>query len=158
MRFKKTQLEAELENSLKIIEVKEQELKTYIIDLSKKNSIISNLQTDTTIKIVKDTEDEDVAHLLGQKILTDEDWRTFKIRFGSIYPHFFVRINESLIIITEAEIRILVLMRLNLKSKDMANILGISPQSVRVCKMRLKKKLLTQDYKTVEDFLQDIVK
>lgn len=158
MRFKKTQLEAELENSLKIIEVKEQELKTYIIDLSKKSNIIGNLQTDTTIKLIKDTEDKEVADLLGQKILTDEDWQTFKIRFGSIYPHFFARINESHIIITEAEIRVLVLMRLNLKSKEMANILGISPQSVRVCKMRLKKKLLTQDYETVEDFLQHIIK
>lgn len=159
MRFKKTQLEAELDNSLKIIEVKEQELKTYIIDLSKKNNIIGNLHADTTInKIIKDTEDEEVADLLGQKILTDDDWRTFKIRFGAIYPHFFVRINESNIIITEAEIRILVLMRLNLKSKDMANILGISPQSVRVCKMRLKKKLLNQHHETVEDFLQHIIK
>jgi len=158
MRFKKSQLEAELDNSLKIIEVKEQELKTYIIDLSKKNSIIGNLHADTTAKVIKDTEDEEVANLLGQKILTDEDWQTFKIRFGSIYPHFFVRISESHIIITEAEVRILVLMRLNLKSKDMANILGISPQSVRVCKMRLKKKLLTKDYKTVEDFLQHIIK
>lgn len=157
MRFKKTQLEAELDNSLKIIEVKQQELKTYIIDLSKKNSIIGNLNADTTVGINKDTEDEEVANLLGQKILTDDDWRTFKIRFGSIYPHFFVRISESHIVITEAEIRILVLMRLNLKSKDMANILGISPQSVRVCKMRLKKKLLTQDYETVEDFLQHII-
>jgi len=158
MRFKKRQLEAELKNSLKIIAVKEQELKTYIIDLSKKNNIIGNLQVDTAVTIIKDTKDDEVAHLLGQKILTDEDWRTFKIRFSAIYPHFFVRINESHIIITEAEIRILVLMRLNLKSKDMANILGISPQSVRVCKMRLKKKLLTQDYETVEDFLQHIIK
>lgn len=158
MRFKKRQLEAELENSLKIIEVKEQELKTYIIDLSKKNSIIGNLQADTTGKIIKDTQDEEVAHLLGQKILTDEDWQTFKIRFGAIYPHFFDRIGESNVTITEAEIRILVLMRLNLKSKDMANILGISPQSVRVCKMRLKKKLLTQHHETVEDYLQHIIK
>jgi len=158
MSFKKTQLEAELENSLKIIEVKEQELKTYIIDLSKKNNIIGDLHADITVKAIKDTENEEVAHLLGQKILTDEDWRTFKIRFGSIYPHFFVRISDSNIIITEAEIRILVLMRLNLKSKDMAAILGISPQSVRVCKMRLKKKLLLEDYETVEDFLHHIIK
>jgi len=158
MRFKKRQLEAELENSLKIIAVKEQELKTYIIDLSKKNTIIANLQADTTFNIIEDAQEDEVADLLGQKILTDEDWRTFKVRFSSIYPHFFMRIGDSHIIITEAEIRILVLMRLNLKSKDMAKILGISPQSVRVCKMRLKKKLLTQDYETVEDFLQHIIK
>ena len=157
MRFKKTQLEAELENSLKIIEIKEQELKTYIIDLSKKNSIIGNFNADTHATTITDKQDDEVAYLLEQKILTNDDWQTFKVRFGAIYPHFFLRITESRIAITEAEVRILVLMRLNLKSNDMAGILGISSQSVRVCKMRLKKKLLTQDYKTVEEFLQHII-
>lgn len=158
MRFKKHQLETELNNSRKLIAIKEQELKTYIVDLSKKSSIIGNLQGESAVGIVKDKQDEEVANLIGQKILTDEDWGTFKIRFGNIYPRFFSQLKESTISITEAEVRILVLMRLNLKSKDMANILGISPQSVRVCKMRLKKKLLTQDYETVEDFLKYIVK
>jgi hypothetical protein len=49
-------------------------------------------------------------------------------------------------------------MRLELNGKDMANILGISPQSVRVCKMRLKKKLPADKYETVEDFLQFLIK
>jgi tetratricopeptide (TPR) repeat protein len=157
MRFKKHQLETELDNSHKLIAIKEQELKTYIIDLSKKNNIISNLQGDNAGATVTDKQDEEVANLLGQKILTDEDWGKFKVRFGSIYPRFFSQLKDSNINISEAEVRILVLMRLNLKSKDMANILGISPQSVRVCKMRLKKKLLASDYNTVEDFLQYIV-
>ena len=158
MRFKKKQLEVELNTSHKLIEIKEEELKTYIIDLSKKNTIISNLQGDNILATDHEKEDEEVANLLSQKILTDDDWGKFKIRFGGIYPQFFTRIKESLIIVTEAEIRILVLMRLNLKSKDMANILGISPQSVRVCKMRLKKKLLAQNFETVEDFLKSIIK
>ncbi len=158
MRFKKHQLELELNTSRKLIEVKEQELKTYIIDLSKKNSIINNLQEDSTPGVVNENEDEEVAGLLSQKILTDEDWGKFKIRFSTIYPNFFTSIRESGVIVTEAEVRVLVLMRLSLKSKDMANILGISPQSVRVCKMRLKKKLTAQDYNTVEDFLQYIIR
>ena len=156
MRFKKRQLELELITSRQLVEVKEQELKTYIVDLSKKNNIINVLKGDNQVGI-KDNEDDEVADLLGQKILTDDDWGRFKIRFGGIYPHFFTCLKESSINVTEAEIRILVLMRLNLKSKDMANILGISPQSVRVCKMRLKKKLSAQDYNSVEDFLQDII-
>jgi len=45
------------------------------------------------------------------------------------------------------------LFRLELSGKEMAKILGISPQSVRVCKMRLKKKLQKQGFNAVEDFL-----
>lgn len=159
IKFRKSQLELELANSQQIINVKELELKTYIIDLSKKNAIINRLQEENTKEIAqKGDNDEEVAQLLEQKILTDDDWEKFKVRFNSIYPGFFSRIKESRINLTEAEIRILVLMRLELNGKDMANILGISPQSVRVCKMRLKKKLHKDDYDTVEDFLLFLIK
>lgn len=159
IRFRKRQLELELYNTQQIIDIKEQELKTYIIDLSKKNAIINSLQEEKLPEqeeTPEATEDE-IAELLEQKILTDEDWAQFQTRFKAIYPGFFVRIKESHIPLTEAETRILVLMRLELSGKDMANILGISPQSVRVCKMRLKKKLPSEKYETVEDFLKFLI-
>ena len=159
IRFKERQLELELLNSQQILEVKEQELKTYIIDLSRKNTIINSLQEAVPVieEPVGASEDE-IAELLEQKILTDDDWEQFQSRFNAIYPGFFTKIKESRIQLTEAETRILVLMRLELSGKDMASILGISPQSVRVCKMRLKKKLLTEGYETVEDFLKVLIR
>lgn len=159
MRFKKRQLEMELLNTQQIIEIKEQELKTYIIDLSKKNAVISSLQEETPeiTEPVNPTEEE-IAALLEQKILTDDDWETFKTRFKAIYPCFFAQIQKQGPQLTEAETRLLVLMHLELNSKDMANILGISPQSVRVCKMRLKKKLPADKYESVEDFLAELTR
>lgn len=157
IRFKERQLEMELYNSQQIIEVKENELKTYIIDLSRKNAIINSLQDTPKVKDSDGATDDEIAELLEQKILTDDDWDQFRNRFNAIYPGFFTRINESRIQLTEAETRILVLMRLELTGKDMANILGISPQSVRVCKMRLKKKLLIEGHETVEDFLKILI-
>lgn len=155
IRFKKKQLEMELHNSLSLIKVKEHELKTYIIDLTHKNNIIGKLQEPK--KETGITNREDVSDLLEQKILTDDDWEKFKIRFKEIYPDFFSRIKLSGIAVTEAEIRILVLMRLQLNGNDMAGILGISPQSVRACKMRLKKKLQLHNYESVEQYLQYII-
>lgn len=154
IKFKKKQLEVELENSKQIIDVKEQELKTYIIDLAQKNSIINKLQKPTQEEVNLEYSIDD---LMEQKIFTDDGWNNFKKRFAEIYPDFFVKITHHNIYITEAEIRLLVLMRLKLNGNDMANILGISPQSVRVCKMRLKKKLQVNNYNTVEEYLQYIV-
>lgn len=158
IRFNKRQLELELENSKQIIDIREQELKTYIIDLSQKNTIISRLQGDIPEEETTPEATPEVADLLEQKILTDDDWEKFKTRFKAIYPVFFTRIKESGIALTEAEVRVLVLMRLELNSKEMAGILGISPQSVRVCKMRLRKKLPPEKYETVEDFLHYIIR
>jgi len=160
INFRKRQLELELRNSKRILEIREQELKTYIIDLSRKNAVIQSLQDESSNVETVPTEvtEDEIAELLEQKILTDDNWETFKARFKAIYPGFFTRIKESGIQLTEAESRLLVLMRLELNSKDMANILGISPQSVRVCKMRLKKRLPTDKYVSVECFLADITR
>ena len=152
IKFKKKSLERELVNSKKILNIKEQELKSYILDLSKKNTLIEKLQKN--LKVSDETiTDEEVSQLLEQKILTEEDWETFKNKFNSIYPGFFLKMKQFQTSLTEAEIRYMVLFRLELSGKEMAKILGISPQSVRVCKMRLKKKLQKQGFNAVEDFL-----
>ncbi len=154
IRFEKGKLEMELQNSKTILEIKEQELKTYILDLSKKNAIVSKLQDDIVQSpSLEHNKSAEITRLLEQKILTKEDWEQFKNKFRIIYPKFFSRINELNITLTEAEIRLLVLTHLELSGKEMATTLGISPQSVRACKTRLKKKLITNNYESVERFL-----
>ncbi len=154
IKFRKKEVELKLENSLELIKVKEDELKSYILDLTDKNNIINKMQEQHNQKVETAYDLED---LMKHKIFTDDGWDKFKMKFAAIYPDFFGRIKESGFSITEAEVRILVLMRLNLNGKNMANILGISPQSVRACKMRLKKKLQLNNYETVEEYLDFIV-
>lgn len=154
IKFRRKQLELELENSLQLVRIKEEELKTYIIDLTHKNNIINQLQDNS---VYPAENHYDIEELLEQKIFTDTGWDQFKRRFSAIYPYFFDRIKQSGIAVSEAEVRILVLMRLKLNGNEMANILGISPQSVRACKMRLKKKLLANHYQSVEEYLDYIV-
>lgn len=159
MRFRKENLEQELLNAAKIIEVKEQELKAYIIDLTRKNAVISRMQGELTRTVeTAGISETQVEQLLEQKILTEEDWSTFKSKFKGIYPGFFTRIKQFALSLTEAEERLLVLIYLDLSGKEMANTLGISPQSVRVCKMRLKKKLQEKGINTVEELLTELVK
>ncbi|GHC60831.1 tetratricopeptide repeat protein [Ulvibacter litoralis] len=157
LRDNKKTLLTQLNNSKKILNIKEQELKTYILDLSKKNEIIDLLQREMYALIPEKDTEKEVSHLLEQKILTDEDWNKFKIKFKNIYPWFFSRIQQHTIALTEGEIRFLVLLHLQLKSKEMAKTLGVSPQSVRVSKMRLKKKLRNNGYENVESFLKRII-
>jgi len=154
IKMKEKELELELENSQKILQVKKKELRNYIVDLSQKNKLISELQNELSSQ--SDTNEIQVAQLLNQKILTDEDWEKFKAKFGAIYPEFLPKLKLLKTSLTEAEIRLLVLLRLKLSGKEMAATLGISPQSVRVTKMRLKKKLQEENYESVEDLLAEL--
>lgn len=155
IKLKKNELEIQLVSSREILEVKLKELKNYILDVSKKNETIKELQLKLSHK--SSTAAGHVAELLEQKILTDDDWIEFKNKFSSIYPEFIPRIKLVNSQITEAETRLLVLMRLNLSGKEMAEILAISPQSVRATKVRLKKKLNELKFETVEEFLETLL-
>lgn len=157
-KMKKRKLEIELRTSKMILNIKEQELKNYIIDLANKNSIINKLQSEITKENILENNDSKITQLLEQKILTEDDWEIFKSKFKSIYPNFFTRLKHFKSPFTEAEIRLMVLNYLDLSGKEMANTLGISPQSVRVCKMRLKKKLQLEGFDSVEDFLPQLTK
>jgi len=153
-KLKKQQLELELKNSNDIIRIKEKELKSYIFDLSNKNKLIGELQNQLSKEIPADEQTTKIAQLLNQRIVTDENWSLFKSKFNVIYPFFFAKIKQLDIHLTEAEVRFLVLFKLNLSGKEMANMLGISQQSVRALKMRMKRKLNLKGYERVEDFVQ----
>lgn len=154
IKMKERELAMRLESSQRILQVKQDELRSYILDLSQKNKLINELQNRISAK--SDKNELQVAQLLNQKILTDEDWEKFKEKFNSIYPEFIPKLKILKTSLTEAEIRLLVLLRLKLSGKEMASNLGISPQSVRVTKMRLKKKLQVDRYESVEEFLAEL--
>jgi len=153
IKLKNKEVTLKLKASNEILNIKEQELKTYILDLTKKNEVISNLQN-----VIKNSNSSiskkniEIKKLSEKRILTSQDWGIFKEKFKTIYPVFFAYINDNKIQFTEGEIRLMVLLKLNITSAEMGGILGISPQSVRVSKMRLKKKLITHNFDSIENF------
>src|SRR5690606_11044903 len=102
IRFKKRKLEMEVQNSQKSIDVREKELKSYMLDLSEKNQLIQKLQKSIPRTLEKEP-GEDVDGLLKLKILTNEDWNTFKEKFKIIYPGFFTRMRQFQTVLTESE-------------------------------------------------------
>ena len=82
-----------------------------------------------------------LQELVSLKILTSDHWIDFKDKFALIYPNFLLKAREAHSDITNSEERLIALEKLNLKTKEIANILGISPESVVKLRYRLRKKL-----------------
>lgn len=75
------------------------------------------------------------------KILTTDDWRTFRKLFEQRYPEFFDNLIAAFPKLSAAEIRLLTLFKIGFDANEMANILGISSSSVYKSRYRLRKKL-----------------
>ncbi|MEX0273324.1 MAG: helix-turn-helix transcriptional regulator [Flavobacteriaceae bacterium] len=93
--------------------------------------------------------------LLG--IISNEDtWEEFKHQFEEIHPHFFRRLNELHPNLSINDLKHCSYIVSNLKSKEVAGLINVSPRSVETTRYRLKKKLgLSQD-ETIYGYLQHI--
>jgi hypothetical protein len=132
-----------------------QQLDSYIVNIKEKNALIEKIEAellqqpsatpiDDEKKLVSE---EQIARLHQSVIMTEDDWTSFKHLFEQVWPGFLAQINKKYEGLSLAEERVLALSRLNLKSKDMAKMLGISIDSLRKSRYRLHKKypLLMED-------------
>ncbi len=79
--------------------------------------------------------------ILKLKILTEDDWNHFKNKFELLYPNFFNLLYMSGFQFTKSETRFLILKKLDLETKEIANMTGVSNDSVLKTQYRLRKKL-----------------
>lgn len=127
--------------------VKEEELKVYTQLLSKDAS--------ATIKDLQGVK-EIVNELHDFKILTENDWTGFKSIFQNVYPEFFRNFKIKSMSYSQGDLKLAALIRLNLNTKEIAEILVISPDSVRKSKYRLRKKMSFTSEKELQKFIYDL--
>src|SRR5262249_32036149 len=98
---------------------------------------------------------KNLAAISDMRILTHDDWEKFQSNINKVYPGLINRICDSFPLITDAELRMFLLIKLSVKNKDVSEILGISPDSVRKTRFRLKKKLNLAEQDDLDDFILD---
>ncbi len=124
----------------------QEELSRYTSSLLEKNNMIQAFQAEMERMkesgfVSSDERSVSISSLMHTPILTEEHWRHFRQLFDTVYPGFLVRLREKFGDLTPAEMRLLALTKLQLPVNDMAQVLGISPDSIRKSRYRLRKKI-----------------
>lgn len=78
--------------------------------------------------------------LLQSHLMTAENWEVFKSNFIQEYPEFYETITGNFTDLTEANLRIIFLSKMDLKNNEIARILGVTLEAVKKSKQRLRKK------------------
>ncbi len=139
--------EIEEENLQKEIHLKTAALSKYSLHLSQKNKILSDLSA--TLTNLADRKNMNTSEKLkglvkeiNFDLKQDKVWDEFIYFFGDIHPNFIKNLSAlSKDNLSPAELRLGMLLRLNLSSKEIASILRVTPDSIRVARHRLRKKL-----------------
>jgi DNA-binding NarL/FixJ family response regulator len=138
----------------------QQQIDSLTRSISEKNELIERVSAELE-KRGKTSEiagtEYDLLHEMKQAILlTDEQWETFKNDFEKVHKGYIIRLREKIPDITPAETRFFVLSKLRLSNKEMAGMLGISTQAIRVMKHRLMKKLQIEEDADLDKMIQSI--
>lgn len=107
----------------------------------------------------KQEEEERMAHfnnLIQSTILTSNEWDEFRTLFEKVHQGFIFRLREKLPNITENEIRLLCIKKLQLTTQETANMLGVSTAAVKKARQRLSKKINMKETETLSEIASHI--
>ena len=139
------------------LESKKQELNHFVEILREKNKVLEQLENQlATSAICKQEKLENIDKLTKSIILTEDDWQDFKIIFESVHQNFFTKLRNEKPDLTDGEMRLAALMKLNLSTKEISSMLGISSDSVTKAKYRFKQKMNMEKGKELEGFVMSI--
>lgn len=85
-----------------------------------------------------------------------QDWINFKAHFDQVHEGFFDKLNELSPDLTPKDIRFCAYIRMNLTSKEIAIMLGISHRTVQGIRSRVRKKLKLDSKGDIVKFLMDL--
>jgi DNA-binding CsgD family transcriptional regulator len=137
-----------------------EELKTQVRENTEgglaERSTDSNAQTDGEVQPNADNADNaaNTEQFYRMNILTNADWSRFRERFDEAFPKFNGQLRQYHQDLTNSEIRLFILIKIGFNSTEIANALGISPDSVYKSRYRLRKKLGLKEETDLESFVQ----
>jgi len=73
--------------------------------------------------------------------LIQENWQRFQLSFDAVHSSFIQILAEAHPELSPAEVKLCIFLRLGMNTKDISNLLYLNPESVKVARYRLRKKL-----------------
>ena len=141
------------------INFKNSELASSAMHLVKKGEILTKVKTELTQmmkrfenvqatgevkKMIKSlTEDENI----------DQEWESFTKHFDKVHSDFVVKLKQEHATLTGNELKLCTYLRMNLSTKEIAQLLNISVRGVEISRYRLRKKLQIPSEKGLFDYL-----
>jgi hypothetical protein len=135
------------------------ELGTATMHLLNKNEFITGIKTNLNSIAKRSNSDDLKKELLQitkdieQNISADSDWEHFQFHFDRVHGDFTNRFKGAFPVLSPQEIKLSAYLRMNLSTKEIAQLLNISVRGVEISRYRLRKKLQLDRNQNLQDFI-----
>ncbi|UOB16691.1 helix-turn-helix transcriptional regulator [Abyssalbus ytuae] len=141
------------------IEFKNKQLTSYALNFEQKNRIIIELQEVVKKIEVSSTPVEkkeyvkELKKIAKENLTIDKNWECFRQFFQETQYGFHAKLLAKHPNLKANDLKLCSVIRLNLCIKETADVLGISPGSLKTSRYRLRKKLNLPSNKDIIDYL-----
>ncbi|OWK70642.1 tetratricopeptide repeat protein [Pedobacter sp. AJM] len=141
------------------LEVKSRELSNHTLNLIKHNQFLENLRNTLQAMVKDDKRDQkkqmnQILTEINQSFNHERNWKEFTQAFEQVHHQFLENLKKFSNALTSADMRLIALLKMNLDSADIATLLGISTDSLRVSRYRLRRKLNLAQGDNLSAFIQ----
>ena len=146
------------------VEHKNSELASSAMNLVRKIEILSKLkedlqqlkQQDGMEKTSKDF--HKIIKVLDKELDYNQEWEQFAIHFDSVHTNYLKKLKDHCPDLTASELKMAAYIRLNLTTKEIAQLMNISLRGAETGRYRLRKKLDLANEVNLFDFLISVTK
>jgi tetratricopeptide (TPR) repeat protein len=125
--------------------LKNRQLTATALRLVEKNELLDNLQKQIRELLAESNADRRKGRALVAEIQqnrrAEDSWNQFKKEFEHVHPDFMRALSQRYPALTPTELKICALLKINLGTKEIAQLLCIAPRSVDMNRYRIRKKL-----------------
>ncbi len=143
---------------------KSQELASSTMNLIRKNEMLQEI-IDNISKVSGELKKStDVSSILSQlnrmersikqNIEQDDNWKRFEENFDLVYENYLKRLNEAYPSLSVSDKKLCAYLKMDLTSKDIAQLMNMTLRSVEMNRYRLRKKLELDRDVNLGEFLQ----
>jgi len=115
-------------------------------------SRLSNLIAAGNLSTEAENDLLEIINALDQK-LNEDNWQQFEIAFHNVHPRFSTSLLSRYPDLTPGELKHSILIGLGLNIKDMASVLNQHPDSIKVTRSRIRRKLGISNETNLQSFL-----
>ena len=155
----------QLKNTEMELRIKNEELVNSQLNVVRKNEILQEIRS-MVVKIANVVSEDNVplvkrrlVKLMNQidtNISHDDDLQAFQGSFNAVHNDFLKVLGERFPSLSHKDKMLCVYIRMNMQTKEIAPLLGISVRGVEISRYRLRKKLELEERESLTDFLQKL--
>jgi hypothetical protein len=133
---------------------KAKELAASAMSITQKNNLLLTLKQELQKEQAPNI--KNIIKMINKNLSTGKEWEVFEANFDLIHDRFFRTLKERFPTLTSHDLRLCAYLRLNLSTKEIAQLTGNTIRGVEVARYRLRKKIYLPANQNLSEFMLNI--